>query len=384
MGIKFLPHELSQLIFTKDVWAKVDGSAKQLSIVFPVHPFYCWFYNIEPINSYMESIQELIQVVNNQPKYTFTTDEITFSTTELKGEKQAYVTGYISVPEVDIYNDLVTPAGMQSMLRQIEESTITIDYEHEAWRDDNSILPVAKIIEAKVDDRGLWIKCKLNKNSPKYEDLWGSIKEGFITAFSIGYQALRTVEKEIDGVMVRLIEELRLLNVAFTGAPVNRGAVVTGVGMKSVMLKSILDLEKDGEQIIVPKRLLNKILEEKSMTEEDVKTETTESTEDSVVEEKSGEETPTEEKTTEVVETNVEEKTEGEESATEEAEATEENKTEKVVAELKSMVEKQNETIEKQAAELKSLQDNEVFKSPTPTKPEVKSIENIDALSLIR
>ncbi len=101
----------------------------------------------------MELMQELSEVMNNQSGYRFTTDNMIFSTTEFKGEKQAYVTGYISVPEIDLYNDIVTEAGLKSLLTQIQESTITIDYEHEAWRDDNSLLPVAKITEARVDKK---------------------------------------------------------------------------------------------------------------------------------------------------------------------------------------------------------------------------------------
>jgi len=313
----------------------------------------------------MELAQELQTLMNNQEGYKFTTDTLTFSTTELKGEKQAFVTGYISVPDIDLYNDIVTMTAMKSMLRQIEESTITIDYEHEAWRDDNTILPVAKIVEAKVDDRGLWVKAVLNKNSPKYKALWGSIKDGFINAFSIAFQPLQTVEKSIDGVTVRLIEELKLLNVAFTGAPVNTGAKMTQFGMKSVMLKAIADIEQNGENIIVPKNILTKLMEDKNMVEQktEIEAEVTEVKEEPVVEE-----TPEE-----VVE----------EVVTEEPVV--DSKIEDLVTELKSMVEAQNATIEKQAAELKALSEKEVFKSPVTIKPEVKSVEKpADMLSLIK
>jgi HK97 family phage prohead protease len=317
----------------------------------------------------MELMQELINAVNNQAEYKFTTDTLTFSTTELKGEKQAYVTGYISVPEVDLYNDLVTMHAMKSLLKQIKESTITVDYEHEAWRDDNSILPVAKIVEAKVDDRGLWVKCLLNKNSPKYKALWGSIKDGFINAFSIAFQPLVTVEKSMGGVTVRLIEELKLLNVAFTGAPVNKGAILTEFGMKSVMLKAIEDSEIMGEQVVVPKKLLSKLMEEKNMVEETKVEEVPEVTE-SESEIKETEEPVVEE--TQVEESEVEEK------------ALEEQKNSQLISELKAMLEEQKKTIEKQGQDLKSLKSREVFKSPTVIEPEIKSVlKQIDMLGLI-
>ncbi len=311
----------------------------------------------------MELVQELQAVMDNQEGYKFTTDKLIFSTTELKGEKQAFVTGYISVPEVDLYNDLVTMTAMKSMLNQMEESTITIDFEHEAWRDDNSILPVAKIIEAKVDDKGLWVKAILNKNSPKYKALWGSIQDGFVNAFSIAFQPIRTVEKSIGNVTVRLIEELKLLNVAFTGAPVNQGAIMTEFGMKDVMLKAIAESEKIGDQVIVPKSLLNKFVEEKNMTEEKIE-------ETQPVEEVKTEEVIKEEPKTEEVKTE---------------EPVEDPKTNELITELKSMVEKQNETIEKQNAEIKALAKKDVFKSPVTIKPEVKAVEiKTEQLSLIK
>lgn len=315
----------------------------------------------------MTELEELKTVMENQQKYKFTTDNLTFSTTELKGEKQAYVTGYISVPDVDLYNDLVTMRAMESMLEQIEESTITIDYEHEAWRDDNSILPVAKIVEAKVDDRGLWVKAKLNKNSPKYKALWGSIKDGFINAFSIAFQPLVTIEKEIEGVTVRLIEELKLLNVAFTGAPVNKGATMTEFGMKSVMLKAIEDSKDKEEQVVVPKSLITKLMEVKHMEEEKQIEEVIKE-----IEEEKGEELEINpekiDEVKEIIEPKVEEPTEAESE---------------VIAEMKAMIEKQNEKISKQAAEMKSLKETEIFKSPTPIKPEIKSVDTkVDMLDL--
>jgi len=229
---------------------------------------------------------------------------------------------------------------------------------------------VAKIVEAKVDDRGLWVKCMLNKNSPKYKALWGSIKDGFINAFSIAFQPLRTVEKSIGDVTVRLIEELKLLNVAFTGAPVNKGATMTEFGMKSVMLKAINDSEINGEQVIVPKSLITKLLEEKDMEEkqEPVVEEVQEVIEEAVEEVK---EEPVVEEVKEepVVEVVVE-------PTPEESQ---------VLTEMKAMIEEQDKKLKKQAAELKAIQETEVFKSPTPIKPELKStIDNVEMLGLIR
>ena len=295
----------------------------------------------------MEAIAELKSQLENQTDYVFNTDKLTFSA-GLKGDEQSYVTGYISTSGVDIYNDLVTPAGLKSMLRQIQESPICLDYEHEAWRDDNTILPVGRIVEAKVDDRGLWVKCMLNKNSPKYKALWGSIKDGFINSFSIAFKPIRTIEKMIGKAKVKLIEELELLNVALTGNPVNKDAVVTGHSMKSVMLKAIEDT-KD-EKVLISKLLVTKFLEEKQMETKD--------------EEKIVEEAAPEAEATPEVEAVVEEKVEETvEEPKAEAVVEETVEVKDMIAELKSLVEKQAKDNAALKLDLKTLKESPVFKS---------------------
>ena len=332
-----------------------------------------------------------------RPDYKFRTDRVTFTVLKSKEGKKYYVTGYISTSDIDIYNDLVTPNGLKSMLKQINESVITLDYEHENFRDDETILPVGRIVEAELDEKGLWVKCELNSNSPKFKNLWGSIKDGFVNSFSIAFQPLKTVTKKVKDADVRLIEDLKLLNVALTGIPVNKSAVMTDFGMKSVMQKAIAESEDYGEQVVVPKRLLNKLMEEKSMSEEEVKTES--APEAPEAEAKPEEAAPVE--ASEGEEAQAEEAAEGEAQAVEEpaveeapaqeAQSVEQKNMENVVNELKSMVEKQGEELKaaKKAAddataELKALKETKVFKSPVPEKAAVEEkSQPIDMISRI-
>jgi len=328
----------------------------------------------------MELAQQVVEQLESQRDYSFNTDKFTYTLISEKGEKQAYVTGYISVPEIDLYNELVTPQALKSMLQQIKSQVITLDYEHEAFRDDNTILPAGKIVEAKVDDRGLWVKCMLNKHSPKFKALWGSIKDGFVNAFSIAFKPLKTVEKAIGDVTVRIIDDLKLLNVALTGCPVNEGAKMTGHSMKSVMLKAIDDT-KD-EKVLVSKSLLTKLVEEKTMEEEKKVEETPE-----VVEE-----TETVEEKTETVEEPVEETKEEPadeaveaepEAPAEEAKPVEAEVEAKALAELKAEVEKLKVDRAELKSDLEDLKKNEVFKSTISEKPELKS-EKVEMLDLVK
>lgn len=321
----------------------------------------------------MELKQQLSAELESQQKYSFNTDRLTFSPIKEKGGKPS-VTGYISVPEIDLYDDLITPMAMKSMLQQILATTITIDYEHEAWRDDNTILPVGKIVEAKVDERGLWVKAELNTHSPKYKALWGSIKDGFITAFSIAFKPLKVITKTIGDTTVKLIEDLKLLNVALTGSPVNQGAVLTGHSMKAVMLKAIDDTKE--EKVLVSKKLVTKLMEVKSMAEEDitpVEAPVAEAVADAPKEAEAPEATP---------EPAVEEKPVEEVAEEAEAPADEPVETKSEIA-LKAALKDLTKKVEAQAAELKSIKEQPVFKSTlSDNKPELKS-EKVEMLGLI-
>ncbi len=287
-------------------------------------------------------------------EYSFKTESIAYQSIETKSGRKFFVTGYLSVPEVDVYNDLVTEKCFKSMLEQISSQSIKLDYEHEKWRDNETLLPVGKIIEGSIDDRGLFIKCELNKNSPKFKALWGSIKDKFIDAFSIAFKPIKTVMKTIDGVQVRVIDDLKLLNVALTGMPVCEGAKMTGFGMKSVFLKAINELEQFEENYaIIEKSKLG----DKTMTEKELKSE-------EKIEEQTKEESKEESK--------VEEKTE--ESKVEENKV-EEKSYDKEIAELKSSMEKVLEENASVKAELKALKEAPVMKSKVEEKPEVKSQE---------
>ena len=276
-----------------------------------------------------------------EDSYKFHTKEVAYEIVETKAGKDYYITGYISIPKVDLYNDLITPEGLKSMFNQLNSKTIKLDYEHEAWRDDASILPVGKIIESVIDDRGLWVKCKLNKASPKFKALWDSIRDGFVDAFSIAFTPIKTSMKTIGDTAVRLIDDLNLLNVALTGNPVCPGARMTGYDMKAVMMKSISDFTKLEEKSNMTEEIKENVIPEvaDAIVAEVKEVVAEEQSSDSVVEEKMADKKP---------------KTPEEEDEEDKKKKAETKSLE--IAELKS-------ELDKVKADLKALQEAPVFKS---------------------
>jgi len=278
--------------------------------------------------------------MNMENRYIFTTDSVHYQVVENKstGEKDYFITGYISTSDLDIYNDIVTEKGLKSMFEQLKSKTIKLDYDHEAWRDSPNILPVGKIIESRIDSKGLWVKAELNDASPKFKSLWKSIRKGFVDAFSIAFKPITVVTKNINGVTVRLLDNVELLNVALTGVPVNSHAKITDVMMKALLENS----------------------EVKTMTEQEVKSE----------------EQPIEESQEEVVE-----KVESTESAEEEESKEEvvEEKSNVIIEEMKSMKEAFEKEIKELKGKISELEKTPVMKSipedmPITAQQEMKSI----------
>ena len=208
----------------------------------------------------------------NQPNFIFTSGKL-----ELKSEdKNVYVEGYISTYDLDLVNDVVTKDCMLDMGEQMRSRVIKFDVEHEAFRGSTDFereinktkVPVAKVEDFLIDKKGMKVKVVLNKHSSRYEEVKGSIEDGFLDAFSIAYIPTKTKIIEKEGKTIRLLDKTTLLNVAFTGNPINTSASVTKVFAKSLeFLKEQEDNNHLSGTQIKLKEVKNMVDEEKETNE---------------------------------------------------------------------------------------------------------------------
>ena len=161
-------------------------------------------------------------------------DDFGFGTAIVKGIKRHFVEGYASTITRDKSGEVVDLSAQEDIYNQIMGENITLDLEHEEWYDENqqvlpkpksNKIPVAKVVDARIDEKGVWIKAELNQNLSKFEEVWGSIKDGFLKAFSIAFYP---IEKAANNV----IKKLNLVNITLTGTPVNPEATFSAT-MKS-------------------------------------------------------------------------------------------------------------------------------------------------------
>lgn len=160
-------------------------------------------------------------------------DGFLWSEVNLKGEKAYYIEGYASTIDTDKAGETIEMSAQHDIHNQILNENITMDVEHEEWYDasgkilskpKNEKIPVAKIISSEVRPRGVWVKAQINTNLRSFNELWGSIKDGFLKAFSVAFYPTQ----KAGGI----IKHLNLVNITLTGSPVNPNATFA-VSMKS-------------------------------------------------------------------------------------------------------------------------------------------------------
>lgn len=173
-----------------------------------------------------------------------------------------YIEGYISTIDPDFINDIVDDTGQKSVYNELQNSDITMDEDHDEWRDPatgklydgkKNKYPIAKIESSKLDNIGTWVRAKLNKYHPDFETrILPMIKDGYLHSFSIAYNVNKSFSKLIDGIKYRVIQGLKIANVAITGNPVNKKATFN-IALKSyskmVEEKNYEELETQNQEL---------------------------------------------------------------------------------------------------------------------------------------
>ena len=294
--------------------------------------------------------------------FIFTSDNL-----ELKSEgENFFVEGYISTSDLDLVNDIVTKACLLDMAEQMKQRNIKFDVEHESFRGNSNleretnktIIPVAKMDDFLMDKKGIKVRAKLNNSSARFNEVKGSIEGGFLDAFSIAYIPIKSTIEERAGQKVRLLDKINLLNVAFTGNPVNTEAKMTNVFAKSLkFLQEQEDHTHESELI--------KLQEAKNMSGEEIK--------ENVSEVKEA-----------IAETERKEKKDPEEESDEDKKKKKESeKKDEELAEVKSKLEQ----TEKELAEVKALLKKPVLKSKVEQQDksenftEKKSLNPLDLIA---
>jgi hypothetical protein len=115
-----------------------------------------------------------------------------FKLIEVKSEsgKDYFIEGYVSTVDPDFVNDIVDEEGQKSTHNGILNRDITMDEDHDEWRDPNTgklydgkkdKYPIAKVETTNLDSVGTWVRVKLNKfHTEFYERILHMVKDKYL------------------------------------------------------------------------------------------------------------------------------------------------------------------------------------------------------------
>lgn len=163
------------------------------------------------------------------------------STIEFKSIDKASRTieGYASTNDLDTYRDVVLPTAFEKNLPRFMKNPI-LCFMHN-WDE-----PIGKILEAKITDKGLWVKAWISETAPK---VWIMIEEGILKAFSFAWdwEDPKTDYSYDEVKDIRYIKNLILLEVSVVSIPANGEALFEQIKSKGFELDHCRNC-KDGKQ----------------------------------------------------------------------------------------------------------------------------------------
>lgn len=123
------------------------------------------------------------------------------------------IEGYASTNDADRQGDVVPTAVWESGMQNYLKNPVILAY-HDHCE------PVGRMVEHKIDGKGLWIKARI---SAAAEDVFNLVKDGILTAFSIGF---RIVDAEYNSAAeLFVVKELELHEISVVSVPANQNTI---------------------------------------------------------------------------------------------------------------------------------------------------------------
>lgn len=127
--------------------------------------------------------------------------------------KSVIVEGYASTNDVDRAGDVVSTSVWEKGLQNYLKNPIILAY-HDYH------MPCGRMLEHRADGKGLWIKARISEAA---EDIYNLVKDGVMTAFSIGFRILDAEYNQAAEVF--LIKEIELHEISVVPVPCNHNTL---------------------------------------------------------------------------------------------------------------------------------------------------------------
>lgn len=127
-------------------------------------------------------------------------------------DQSVYIEGYASTNDVDRAGDVVSAAVWETGMQNYLNNPIILanhDYDD----------PIGRMVDYKIDGKGLYIKARISAAA----EIYGLVKDGVVTAFSIGF---KIVDAEYNSAAeVFVIKQVELIEISVVSVPCNQNTL---------------------------------------------------------------------------------------------------------------------------------------------------------------
>lgn len=141
---------------------------------------------------------------------SFTKSEPTTTTDNVE---ELTIKGYASTNDVDRHGDIVPASVWEKGMENYLKNPVILAYH-------NHGLPIGRMTEHTVDEKGLLVKARISQAAG---DVYNLVKDGVLTAFSIGF---RIVDAEYNSALeLFVVKELELHEISVVSVPANQNTL---------------------------------------------------------------------------------------------------------------------------------------------------------------
>jgi len=145
-------------------------------------------------------------------------------------EGKYFVEGYVSTPDIDSEDDIIS----EKALKEAESQLVKPPYNKIYINHKTNEIAIGKVILARFDNKGLFVRAELNGTHAKFNEVWDSLQKGFLDSFSIGFKIINAFKKSVSGKMIRVIDRIKLFEASLVSNPANPFAIITSIFTKSL------------------------------------------------------------------------------------------------------------------------------------------------------
>jgi HK97 family phage prohead protease/HK97 family phage major capsid protein len=128
-------------------------------------------------------------------------------------EGSVYIMGYASTNDMDRQGDVVPTNVWEKGIQNYLKNPVILAYHDHSE-------PVGRMVEHKIDAKGLWIKARISNAA---EEVYNLVKDGVLTAFSIGF---RIIDAEYNAAAeLFVVKELELHEISVVSVPANQNTL---------------------------------------------------------------------------------------------------------------------------------------------------------------